>query len=147
MPIVASNRTAGLPADLDTPIIIFDGTCVLCSRGVQWMLDRDPHGVSRFGAVQSPTGEALYRHFGLDPAAFDTFLVVSGGRAYTKWRGVAMAARTMPAPWRQLGALASWVPSFIGDRLYDIVQRNRISWFGRHDRCYVPNTNEKRRLV
>lgn len=147
MSVVTTNNAAALPVDLATPIIIFDGNCALCTGGVQWMLKRDPDGVSRFGAVQSPAGEALYRHFGLDPVAFDTFLVVSNGRAYTKWRGVAMAARTMPAPWRQLGFVAACVPSLIGDWLYDIVQRNRIAWFGRNDSCYSPDTNEKRRLM
>jgi len=41
-----------VPAFDDTaPIVIFDGLCVLCSSGVQWMLTRDPAGSSRFAVI------------------------------------------------------------------------------------------------
>ncbi|MBN9247873.1 MAG: DUF393 domain-containing protein, partial [Hyphomicrobium sp.] len=50
-----------VPSFDDTrPLIIFDGLCVLCSGGVQWMLDRDPAGRSQFAVIQDPLPKALY---------------------------------------------------------------------------------------
>ena len=85
--------------DDSRPLLIFDGHCVLCSDGVNWMLDRDPEGTSRFAAIQEPIPRALYRHYDLDADRFDTFMVLADGRPYLRWAGALAAARTMAAPW------------------------------------------------
>jgi predicted DCC family thiol-disulfide oxidoreductase YuxK len=121
------------------PLVVFDGMCVLCSRGVQWMVTRDPRGSSRFATIQSAVPRALYHHYGLDPDRFDTFMVLADGRPYLRYAGVLAAARTMPAPWWWLGEAGRIVPRFIGNRIYDWVQRNRFRWFGRRDVCVMPS--------
>ncbi len=133
--------------DDSAPLIIFDGHCVLCSSGVQWMLERDPKGTSRFAAVQSAIPQAIYRHYGLDAETFDTFMVLWNGVPYTRWAGTLAAARTMSAPWRWLGQVGRIVPGFIGDRLYDWVQRNRIGWFGAREQCFMPSAEERARFL
>ena len=138
----------GVPAFDDTaPIVVFDGHCVLCSSGVQWMLARDPKGNTRFAAIQQQIPQALYRHYGLDAETFDTFMVLADGRPYTKWAGMLRAARTMPAPWRWLGHAGRIVPAVIGDWLYDILQRNRIRWFGARETCFVPAPEQRARFL
>lgn len=129
------------------PIVIFDGLCVLCSGGIQWMLDRDPGGDTRFAVIQDPLPQALYRHYGLDPVAFDTFMVLVDGMPYTRWAGVLAAARTMPQPWRFLGFAGRVIPDAIGDRIYDWVQRNRLSWFGERQVCRRPTVSEAARFL
>lgn len=133
--------------DDSQPIVIFDGLCVLCSRGVQWMLDRDPVGQSRFAVIQDPLPRALYRHYDLDADAFDTFMVLSDGLPHTRWAGVLAAARTMPQPWRGLGIAGRIIPDVIGDRIYDWVQRNRFKWFGSRNACRRPGVAEKSRFL
>jgi len=133
--------------DDSTPIVIFDGHCVLCSEGVQWMLARDLEGTSRFAAVQDPIPRAIYRHYALDPDTFDTFMVLDGGVPYTRWAGALAAARTMRAPWCWLGQVGRIVPAFVGDPLYDWVQRNRIRWFGKRDVCFRPDEKSAGRFL
>ena len=133
--------------DDSRPIVIFDGLCVLCSTGVQWMIARDPHGTCRFAAIQSPVPRALYAHYGLNAVRFDTFMVLSEGRAYMKWRGLLAAARTMPAPWWWLGEAGRIVPAVIGNIFYDWVQRNRLSWFGKRDVCLAPGEIGANRIL
>ena len=129
------------------PLLIFDGLCVLCSSGVQWMLARDPDGSSRFAVIQSPLPRALYQHYRLDADRFDTFMVLSDGVAHVKWRGLLAAARSLPAPWRWLGSAGRIVPNFIGDRIYDVIQRNRLRWFGSRKRCFAPGATTAHRFV
>lgn len=133
--------------DDSNPLIIFDGLCVLCSSGVQFMLRRDPHGTSRFAAIQEAVPQALYRHYGLDAGRFDTFMVLSDGVPYVKWEGVVAAGRTLPPRWRWLATLGRLIPNAIGDRVYDWVQRNRIGWFGARDTCFVPSPATTRRML
>lgn len=128
-----------VPAFDDTkPIVIFDGECVLCSNGVQWMIARDLHGETKFAAIQAAVPRALYAHFGLDADAFDTFMVLADGEPHLRWRGLCAAGRLMPAPWKWLGALGRIVPDFIGNAIYDFIQRNRIGWFGARSTCLMP---------
>lgn len=135
------------PFDDAPPLIVFDGHCVLCSRGVQWMIARDPNGTSRFAAIQDPIPQALYRHYGLDAETFDTFMVLADGVPYTRWAGALAAARTLPAPWRWLGQAGRLVPGVLGDRIYDFVQRNRIRWFGSRETCFRLNANQAHRVL
>ncbi|MBS0233509.1 MAG: DUF393 domain-containing protein [Proteobacteria bacterium] len=128
------------------PLVIFDGLCVLCSGGVQWMLDRDPEGESRFALIQDALPRALYRHYGLDADAFDTFMVLQDGLPYTRWAGVLAAARTLPQPWRGLGYAGRILPDAIGNRIYDWVQRNRLRWFGTRAVCRRPSERETGRF-
>jgi predicted DCC family thiol-disulfide oxidoreductase YuxK len=133
--------------DDSAPLVIFDGLCVLCATGVQWMLARDPEGTSKFAAIQQAVPRALYRHYNLDADRFDTFMVLSNGIPYTRWQGALAAARTMPQPWRLLGNLGRIVPNVIGDRIYDWVQRNRLQWFGTRDTCLMPDQKSARRFL
>jgi len=130
-----------------SPIVIFDGHCVLCSSGVQWMLNRDPSGSSRFAVIQDPLPRALYRHYGLDPEVFDTFMVLSEGIPHTRWAGALAAVRTMPQPWRALAIAGRLIPDAVGDRFYDWVQRNRFKWFGTRDACRRPSEAERARFL
>jgi predicted DCC family thiol-disulfide oxidoreductase YuxK len=111
------------------------------------MLAHDRAGTSRFTAIQSEVPRALYRHFGLDPDCFETFMVLSGGVPYVRWAGLLAAGRTMPAPWSWLGMLGRLISSVIGDRIYDIIQRNRFGWFGRRDVCLTPSAEFKWRFL
>ena len=137
-----------VPAFDDTrPLIIFDGLCVLCSNGVQWMLAHDPDGSSQFAAIQEPLPRALYAHYGLDAERFETFLVLADGMPSTRWAGVLAAGRTLPQPWRILAFLGRLVPGVFGDRLYDWVQRNRLKWFGSRSTCHMPDTRQRARFL
>ncbi len=135
------------PFDDSAPLLIFDGKCVLCSSGVQWMLKRDPEGETKFAAIQDEIPRALYAHYGLDADQFDTFMVLADGRPHLRWAGAIAAARTLPAPWVWLGQAGRIVPGFIGDAVYDFVQRNRIGWFGRRETCFVPPETARRRFL
>lgn len=111
------------------------------------MLDRDPRGNTRFAVIQDPLAQAIYRHYGLDAEAFDTFMVLRNGLPYTRWAGVLAAAQTLPQPWQALGTAGHIVPDVVGDRIYDWVQRNRLMWFGERASCRRPEAGETSRFL
>lgn len=137
-----------VPAFNDSaPLLIFDGKCVLCAAGIQWMLRRDPSGVARFAVIQEAIPQALYAHYGLDAEQFETFMVLAEGKPHIKWAGALAAARTLPAPWRWLSFAGRIVPAALGDAIYDIIQRNRLNWFGERQDCLVPDTSLRDRFL
>lgn len=97
---------AGVPefAD-DKPLIVFDGECVFCSAWVQFVLRRDKAERYRFLAAQSPLGEALYRHYGLDGRDYETNILIEDGRAHFKSRGTIRMIEALGFPWSLVGVL------------------------------------------
>ena len=129
------------------PIVVFDGVCVLCSGWMDFLVRRDPDGTRfRFVIAQSPLGQALYRHYRLDPVDFETNLVIDGGRLHTKLDAFAAVMRNLPGLWPAL-SIARILPTFLADRLYDCVAKNRYRWFGKRDTCLMPTAELRARFL
>ena len=96
--------------------------------------------------AQSPLGQALFRHYGLDTEAFETNLVLIDGRAYAKLDSVADVCRRLGGRWRLLAALRL-LPRPLADWLYDRIARNRYALFGRTDSCMIPPPEWRDRFI
>jgi predicted DCC family thiol-disulfide oxidoreductase YuxK len=139
---------AGVPAfDATRPLVVFDGVCVLCSRSMRFIATRDRAGVIQFTAAQSRLGQALYRHHGLDPETFETFLYIEEGRTYAKLDAAAMIARRLGGVWPLAGWTALRLPSRLRDMLYDAVATRRYRIFGRTEACFVPDASWRARVI
>lgn len=132
------RRDPAVPAFADDkPIIIFDGRCVLCSGFAQFVLRHDHAHRFRLLAAQTPIGEALYRHFQLDPINYESNLLLQDGRVWLKSESSIRIFALLGFPWQ----IASWfrlLPLGLRDGLYGVIARNRFRWFGRRESCYVP---------
>ena len=126
---------------------MFDGVCVLCSGFARFILKRDRGFAFRLTTAQSPLGQALFRHYGLDTEDFETNLVLADGRAYAKLDTVAVVGA---AAWRRLaraGRCCALLPRPLADWLYDRVARNRYALFGRTERCMIPPPEWRDRFI
>lgn len=121
----------------DRPIIIYDGHCRLCSGFVQFVLRRDPQGRFRFIAAQSPLGAAIYRHYRFDPVDYETNILLEDGQPWFKSEGSIRMFVKLGFPW-SLFALGRVLPLALRDRLYDLIARNRLRWFGARSTCHLP---------
>jgi predicted DCC family thiol-disulfide oxidoreductase YuxK len=122
----------------DRSILIFDGNCVLCSSFVQFILRTDRQRRFRLLAAQTPIGTALYRHLGLNPTNYETNILLEDGRAWLKSEGSLRVFEKLGFPW-SLMSVGRLLPRFVRDRLYEIVARNRLRWFGVRSSCYLPD--------
>jgi predicted DCC family thiol-disulfide oxidoreductase YuxK len=130
----------------DRPIILFDGHCVLCSRLARFILRHDGRGVFRLAAAQSPLGQALYRHLRLDPVIFETNVLLENGRARFKSDGTIRMFAHLGFPW-SAAVLARVIPRSIRDRLYDLIAKNRLKWFGSQSVCFLPEPAHRDRFL
>jgi predicted DCC family thiol-disulfide oxidoreductase YuxK len=120
----------------DHPIVVFDGKCVLCSGFAQFVLRHDRDARFRLLAAQSGLGDALYRHFELDPLHYETYILLDG-IAYFRSEAAIRILEGLGMPWR-LASIGHLCPLRIRDGFYDFVARNRLRWFGARRTCYVP---------
>ena len=130
----------------DKALIVFDGVCVLCSGLARFVLQRDRDFVFRLTTAQSPVGQALFRHYGLDTETLATNLVLIDGTAYSKLDTVAAVGRRLGGGWRLLSMLRL-IPRPVGDWLYDGIARNRYHLFGRYGRCVLPEREWRERFL
>jgi predicted DCC family thiol-disulfide oxidoreductase YuxK len=130
----------------DAPVIVFDGECIFCSGWVKFALKHDRTGRYRFLTAQSPLGEALYRHYGLDARDYETNIFIDGGRAYFKSEGSIRMIAGLGFPW-SLVSLLRILPRPLADRLYEFIARNRLRIAGRSDSCFVPTSEVRSRFL
>lgn len=112
-------------SDLEQPLVLFDGTCGMCSRGVRFVLDRDPAGVFHFAALQSRLGQNLQRAYGV--ADIDSMVVIEGDRAWLRSSAVLRVARRLPWPWCW-AYIFVLVPAPVRDLLYRLMAATRRRW-------------------
>ncbi len=138
---------ARVPGFDDTrALIVYDGVCVLCSTTMRRIAERDREGHFLFASAQSPLGQALFEHYGLDPVAFETVLLLRAGRAYGKLDMAREIAEVLGGPWRMVKAFRV-LPRWLQDFAYDLVAKNRYRLFGRAEACMVPDASWRARVI
>jgi predicted DCC family thiol-disulfide oxidoreductase YuxK len=130
----------------DKALIVFDGDCVLCSACAGFIRKRDGARAFRFATAQSPLGQALYRHYGLDRQKFATNLLLVGGRADGK-RDTLVLTGLLIGGRRRLLRLLRLPPRGLADGAYDAVAANRHRLFGRRARCMMPPPEWRERFL
>lgn len=132
--------------DADTPIIVFDAECVLCSANAQFVLRYDRRGLFRLASMQGEVGAALYRRFGIDPEQPDTLIVVTGDTALRDSEAVFAIWSGLGWPWRAL-TLFRVVPRPLRDTIYRFIARHRYRLFGKRETCWIPNPEQADRVL
>jgi predicted DCC family thiol-disulfide oxidoreductase YuxK len=146
-PAYSYRLDPAVPAFADHhPIIVFDGECIFCSGWVNFVLRHDKKGRFRFITAQSPLGEALYRHYGLDSRNYETNILIEDGRAHLKSEGSLRMATGLGFPWNLTSGLRV-LPRALRDPLYELVARNRYRIAGRRNACFVPTPEHRSRFL
>ena len=146
-PAYSYRSDATVPAfDDGKALVVYDGVCVLCSKAMRAIASRDAQGQFQFASAQSPLGQALFKHYRLDPQSFETVLLLHDGRAFGKLDMALEVARVLGGPWRLFQVFRP-LPRVLQDRAYDLVAKNRYRLFGRTDACQIPDASWRARVI
>ncbi|KAL6606943.1 hypothetical protein ACP70R_042596 [Stipagrostis hirtigluma subsp. patula] len=139
----AAAVAATAPTVLQPRVLIYDGVCHLCHRGVKWVIRADKHAKIRFCCVQSKAAEPYLRLVGMDREdVLRRVLFVEGPEAYYEGSTAALkVASYLPLPYSVLSSLL-FVPAPLRDAAYDYIAKNRYDWFGKDDECIVTKEKE-----
>ena len=138
-----------LPAEVlrDGPILLYDGSCGVCSEAVQWVLAHERAHSLRFAPLESAIGGELRALAGV-PADVDSVVwaELRDGRVRTDTRSSALlrVVGYVGGPWRGLLALRV-VPAFIRDAGYRAFAKLRYRL--RAQACLVPTAEERARFL
>jgi predicted DCC family thiol-disulfide oxidoreductase YuxK len=130
----------------ETNILLFDGVCNLCNRVVQFTIKRDPEEKFKFASLQSESGQALLKKFGLPANDFDSFVFIQGDNYYLKSAAGLHVLKELGGIWSVFYALMI-IPGPLRDFIYRLIAKTRYSIFGKRDTCMVPTEDLKKRFL
>ncbi|HNT19888.1 MAG TPA: DCC1-like thiol-disulfide oxidoreductase family protein [Saprospiraceae bacterium] len=125
------------PQQEDPPILVFDGTCILCHSFFQWVIKKDRNKIFRFATLQSEAGKVVLGNLNI-PGGYDTVLLKLGGRIYTYSTAALKTLIILGGFYGWLGRAGFVFPRIFRDWVYRIIARNRYRWFGNKE-CLVPD--------
>jgi predicted DCC family thiol-disulfide oxidoreductase YuxK len=86
-------------------LVLYDGTCGLCNRLLQFLLAHDERGVFAIASLQSDVGRETVKRFGGIPNELTSFYVVAnyrvnGTQMFSRSRAALLIAGELGWPWR-----------------------------------------------
>jgi len=107
-----------------TDLVLYDGTCGLCHRGMRWLIAEDATGTS-------------FRYAALETERPDSVIVkTQAGEVLMRSAASMHLLARLGGLWRVIGVLFGLLPRRVRDAMYDFVARIRYRIFGRtKDAC------------
>lgn len=127
-------------------IVLFDGVCTLCNGFVNFVIDNDPEGYFRLGALQSDAARPYLQAAEQAVGAQDTVVLIENGQLYTRSSAALRVLRRLSLPWSLFYGLIL-VPKPVRDWVYDFIASRRYEWFGRRDHCRRPTPEVRQRFL
>ena len=137
---------ASVSGEERTPIVLYDGTCGLCHRSVQWILRHERDHELKFAPLQGTTAAALRLEFPEIPDNLESVILIEDGRARLRSKAFLHSARHLRAPWRWVFAMR-WLPSVVLDLGYRIIAGVRYRLWGRAELCDLPSPEHRTRFL
>jgi predicted DCC family thiol-disulfide oxidoreductase YuxK len=129
------------------PILIYDGSCGLCNRSVQYILKQDRRDLFRFASNASPAGKALLEKMGLSTEPPPESMVVILNNQYFMKSTAALKIADQLGGRHHLIRCGWFLPHSIRDGLYDVIARNRYRWFGKSETCLLPSMKDRQKFL
>lgn len=126
-------------------MVAFDGECLMCSRSVRFLAERDRHKRLRFVTLQSPLGQEMEQRAGT--AKLSTMIMKTGDKVLSRSDGALAALQALGGGWALLAGIGRLFPRILRDAVYDFIAARRHRWFGKGDACAMPSDALRERLI
>jgi predicted DCC family thiol-disulfide oxidoreductase YuxK len=128
-------------------VILFDGVCNLCNASVQLVIKNDPGAYFNFASLQSDAGVALMKKYNLPVLTNpESLVLIEEGKVYQYSTAALRIAHKMKS-WHKLLYVFIIIPAFLRNAVYKFIARNRYTWWGRQDSCWLPTPDLKKRFL
>lgn len=145
----ADERSPG--ADLPPYVVLYDGVCGLCHRGVRALMDLDRDRLLHFAPLQGETAAQLGIDWDPDaPPGDATFVFVdnTGARPVHHERMDGVVAELDAIGRLPVVAAVLWrTPKPLADAAYRLIAASRYRLFGRLDECRLPTRSQRERFL
>lgn len=129
----------------ETSVLLYDGDCGFCSRGVLFAFARDPKGQIRYASLQSDVGREMLSQHGV-PLDVATVVLIDAEGAHVRSRAALRTAKLLRWPW-SWGYAAIVVPRPIRDAVYRWVAGHRHRFGPAVVACRTPSPELRARML
>ncbi|XP_057950372.1 uncharacterized protein LOC131145238 [Malania oleifera] len=132
-----------IPSLIQPRVVVYDGVCHLCHKGVKWVINADKHKKIKFCCVQSKAAEPYMKLCGVDREdVLRRFLFIEGLGLYHQGSTAALRVLSyLPLPYSALSSFLI-IPTPARDVVYDYIAKRRYNWFGKEEDCLVLRDEE-----
>ena len=126
-------------------IIFYDGLCAMCNRFIRILITLDKKEKFLLAPLQGKNGKILQKKFSKKLHEVES-VIFYNKQVYTKSSAVINILSELGGIYK-LAYLFNIIPSFISDSIYDYIARNRFQWFGKLDKCPMPEKKNISRFL
>jgi len=119
-------------------IIFYDGHCNLCNGFVNAIIKLDKKSIFLFAPLNGNHAKNLLKKNNIKNTTVDSVVLFNNNSISYKSKAVIEILISLGGIYRVL-VMTKIIPRAILDWLYNIVAKNRYSWFGKQDCCMVPD--------
>lgn len=127
-------------------IILYDDTCSLCNRFVNFVLKRDKAKIFQFASLQSHYGIELVKNFHLPADKQETILLYEDKKIFSQSDAIIKVLNSLGGIWRYMVILIL-IPGSIRNKFYKILAENRYRILGRKKRYIYSSDILKERFI
>jgi predicted DCC family thiol-disulfide oxidoreductase YuxK len=131
---------------MEQPLVLFDGVCNFCNYWVRFIIKRDKMARLKFTSLQGETARSILPAYSINPQILSSVILIEKGKAYTASSAAIRICRHLDGAWKLMYGLII-IPKFLRDAVYNLISRNRYSWFGKKDKCMIPSAKDKDRFL
>lgn len=125
------------PVPPDTPIILYDGVCNLCTKSVQFVIHRDSRKHFRFASLQSSVADKYLGEPKGEQERLASMVLIVGNQVYRQSTAALLTAKRLEGLWPMLAVLLV-IPRPIRDLIYQWIAQHRYRVFGKEEQCWRP---------
>ena len=120
-----------------SPLILFDGICNLCNHSVLFVIKRDKNKIFKYASLQSDIGKKVISDYHLSDNPLSSFILIENEKLYMKSTAALRVIKKLKGPIKLLYIFII-VPPFLRNLVYNVVAANRYKWFGKVEKCMIP---------
>ncbi len=134
-------KSLNIPTDLND-VVFFDGVCVLCNGAVKLLIQIDKQQRLRYALIQGQYAQSVLSSPQIESVS--SMILQSQGISYEKAEAVIQVLNKLGGVYRLLSLLLKIFPIFVLNGVYNFIARNRYSFFGKNDSCFIPKEQHKK---
>lgn len=135
-----------MPTDSSQPIVLFDGVCNLCNTSVRFLLAYNRKKNLLFSPLQSAKAKKRLKDLNWENKTLDSLILIENDKVYIKSEAAFKISKHLTYPWKVFYHFR-YLPKGLCNWVYDLIAKNRYSWFGKKQSCMIPRTEWKGRFL
>ena len=119
-------------------IIFYDGVCNMCNSFVNTIISLDKKNQLFFSPLNGKIAKKLLKEHREKIKNIDSVIFYSHSKISVKSKAVIDIINSLGSLYKIISIL-NIIPALLLDYIYDLVAKNRYSWFGKKSSCPMPD--------